>query len=551
MPTEPEARKRTPPLPGADSSRPISQALAPVLAYHERTKHSPERYAAGPETLDWSAQPNPFREFAGAPRIRLPLAADQLSATFAALHVPGAVAPQPLCLDAVAALLELSFGLSAWKSYGPDTWAVRCNPSSGNLHPTEAYLFCLRIPGLEDGIYHYLSRDHALEQRCRITGLAANAPPQLRVGLSSVTWREAWKYGERAFRYCLLDTGHALGALRYAAATLGWGLRIEDSGNQELAHSLGLDRDADYAGAEREEAELLLEITTGHYPSPPDLAQRVDWAGQANTLDPYPMYQWPVIDEVAQASRKPPSSPAIAGSAEIWPARLCDCEVQAAVLIRRRRSAQRFDGRFTQDANSFYRMLDALLPRPAAPWDAWSEQARVHPLLFVHRVEGLAPGLYALPRTHAAQGQMQAAMRRDFTWTKPAACPAHLPLFQLAEANLGKAARAISCHQAIAADCTFTLAMLAEFDEPLQDAPWRYRQLHWEAGLLGQVLYLEAEAAGLRGTGVGCFFDDVCHELLGLQGTAFQSLYHFTVGYPLVDERIASLPPYPEQRNAR
>ena len=88
--------------------------------------------------------------------------------------------------------------------------------------------------------------------------------------------------------------------------------------------------------------------------------------------------------------------------------------------------------------------------------------------------------------------------------------------------------------------------MLAEFDTPVRSEPWRYRQLHWEAGLLGQVLYLEAEAAGLRGTGIGCFFDDVCHELLGLQGTAFQSLYHFTVGFPLVDERIASLPPYPE-----
>jgi len=27
-------------------------------------------------------------------------------------------------------------------------------------------------------------------------------------------------------------------------------------------------------------------------------------------------------------------------------------------------------------------------------------------------------------------------------------------------------------------------------------------KLFWEAGLLGQVLYLEAEAAGVRGTGI-------------------------------------------------
>ncbi|GBL45229.1 hypothetical protein SFMTTN_1036 [Sulfuriferula multivorans] len=85
--------------------------------------------------------------------------------------------------------------------------------------------------------------------------------------------------------------------------------------------------------------------------------------------------------------------------------------------------------------------------------------------------------------------------------------------------------------------CIFTLAMVAEFGAPLQEARWRYRQLHCEAGLLGQVLYLEAEAAGLRGTGIGCYFDDDCHELLGLQlhGTTSPSLYHFTVGYQLVD----------------
>jgi len=76
------------------------------------------------------------------------------------------------------------------------------------------------------------------------------------------------------------------------------------------------------------------------------------------------------------------------------------------------------------------------------------------------------------------------------------------------------------------------------------DAPWRYRELHWEAGAVGQVLYLEAEASGLRGTGIGCFFDDGVHELLGIAGGKLQTLYHFTVGGPLTDDRIVSLPPY-------
>ena len=63
--------------------------------------------------------------------------------------------------------------------------------------------------------------------------------------------------------------------------------------------------------------------------------------------------------------------------------------------------------------------------------------------------------------------------------------------------------------------------------------------------MIGQVLYLEAEAAGVRGTGIGCFFDDPVHSLLGLETQRFQSLYHFTVGHPIEDQRLTTLPAYP------
>jgi hypothetical protein len=62
--------------------------------------------------------------------------------------------------------------------------------------------------------------------------------------------------------------------------------------------------------------------------------------------------------------------------------------------------------------------------------------------------------------------------------------------------------------------------------------------------MLGQVLYLEAEAAGIRATGIGCFFDDEMHALLGLRGHAWQSLYHFTAGGPVDDARLTTLPAY-------
>jgi hypothetical protein len=85
--------------------------------------------------------------------------------------------------------------------------------------------------------------------------------------------------------------------------------------------------------------------------------------------------------------------------------------------------------------------------------------------------------------------------------------------------------------------------MLADFRD-LDEGPWWYRRLHWEAGVLGQALYLEAEAAGVRGTGIGCFFDDVVHETLGLADDRFRDLYHFTVGGALEDRRLTTKPGY-------
>src|SRR5271170_3323726 len=93
------------------------------------------------------------------------------------------------------------------------------------------------------------SRDHTLEQRHAFSGdeaarLAAVLPPQsFLIGLSSVHSREAWKYGVRAFRYCQHDVGHALAAVRYAAAALGWSARLLDHlGDDAVATWLGLDQ---------------------------------------------------------------------------------------------------------------------------------------------------------------------------------------------------------------------------------------------------------------------------------------------------------------------
>ncbi len=531
----------------------MAEALAVVQAYHERSKHRLERYAAGPETLDWDAQPDPFRRYTGAPLAALPLNTPAPSVAWSDIGVPGRVPVMPLDRRGIGLLFQFSLALAAWKTQGPDRWAVRINPSSGNLHPNEGWLVCCGVSGLSDGVHHYAPHEHALEQRASFRRAGATAGTRAFVALSSIAWREAWKYGERAFRYCQLDAGHATGALRYAAALLGWRLRPVAGDSAALAHLLGLDRDADFGPAEREEPDALFELLPdATAPSDPTAPWAwpagADWHGQANRLDRHPMYRWPVIDEVIRATQRTtseaprPTHTTPTNASPITTGATAD----AATLIRQRRSAQRFDGRARATLEQLWPLLQALHPE-RLPFDAAPGPAHVHVLLFAHRVDGLAPGAYLLPRSTAGTTLLRQQLPDALTMSPVPGAPADAPLLHLADnPALAGTLRTLNCHQALGSDAVAAFALLAEF-QPFTDAA-AYRDRLQEAGLIGQVLYLEAEAAGLRGTGIGCFFDDALHRLLGLPeaaaSAALQSVYHFTVGAPLGDDRIGTEAPY-------
>ena len=525
--------------------------LDQIIAYHQASKHHLDRYAPGPGGLDWANQPDPFRRFAGAARVGLPLRADSLPISFESARRGERPDAYPLERDSLALLFELSLGLSAWKQHGGSRWALRCNPSSGNLHPTEGYLICPALPGLAAGVHHYLSHDHVLEQRATPDSNAWG--DSLRggvvVALSGIHWREAWKYGLRAYRYCQHDCGHALAALAYAAAALGWRARVlENWGDDELAALLGLNRTEDFADAESEHPEIALWIGLEPPPSdtaPGPLAEGLRFVGRANRLS-HARRDWRGIDEVDRAARRPKVAASLAVQPPQYPPLTeSGCPARAADLIRQRRSAVAFDGVTPLAAERWFGMLDALLPRAGVPpLDAWSPPPRVHPVLFVHRIAGITPGLYLLARSPDAFSKLREALRGQWDWSKVDAAPEPLPLYRLTAGDAREAARIISCHQDIAADSCFAVGFLAEFADPLQGKPWVYRELFWETGLLGQILYLEAEAAGIRATGIGCFFDDALHQLLGLDGLGWQSLYHFTVGGSIEDRRLQTLPPY-------
>jgi SagB-type dehydrogenase family enzyme len=590
-----------------------------VIRYHVRTKHHFNRYARSLGFLDWANQPDPFRRFEGAPLISLPLLKPEdepQSPSYDAMYQNGTVSSRPVTIVALSRFLELALALSAWKRAGDTEWALRSNPSSGNLHPTEGYLVFPTLDRLElpAGLYHYAPKEHGLERRAEFSVEQAAElfrwfpPSSFLLGLTSVHWRESWKYGERAFRYCNHDVGHAIGSARIAAATLGWNLIVLDGTDQQtVATLLGTDRPEDYVNAEPEHPDCVAlvwpsedvkgqavgvrykpedgrgdpakrraqgEVSRGEAaaagedcsiplwidPASVKALSDAAWHGRANRLSRENPVDWEIIDDAAAASWKhtiernplvlPGHDRAVRGGDMSRFAN--DAGLSAGRIIRQRRSAVAFDGKTSITAATFFRMMLRVMPsadhsyleRPM-PWDALPWDPAIHLLLFVHRVEGLMPGLYVLARDPRKVTLLQQAMNPELEWTLAPGCPPDLPLYWLLQGDARRLAAQVSCHQDIAGDSAFSLGMLAEFEGLLRrGGAWWYPRLFWEAGLVGQVLYLEAEAAGVRGTGIGCFFDDPVHEIVNIKGLTLQSLYHFTIGGAVDDIRLQTLSPY-------
>jgi len=287
----------------------------------------------------------------------------------------------------------------------------------------------------------------------------------------------------------------------------------------------------------------FLENTIRH--KSPDISNgfaRFNFAGTPNQLSSQPV-NWQIIYQTADLARKPTTGDRHYDYAD--PAPVQDTaahQISAAEIIRRRRSATDFDRSGSVDTPQFFAILDKTLPRRGwAPFDAELGEACAHLLIFVHRVAGLPPGLYFFCRNAKDLDPLQQLSRSDFRW-RPV--ENNFPLYLLQEGDRRQQATMVSCHQDIAGSGVFSLGMIARFQAPITDQPFRYRHLFWETGMIGQVLYLAAEAHGLRGTGIGCFFDDAVHEILGIGDNQYQSLYHFTIGRPIEDPRLTTYPAY-------
>jgi SagB-type dehydrogenase family enzyme len=548
----------------------VNEDTERLFAYHHATKHTFDSVRANAHFLDWRNQPNPFRTYDGAPLISLPAGPGfpdiGAFAAMAALagRAKSADGNARESLDAIqldahwlSRLLWHSMAVSAWKKVPrtEDRYSLRVNPSSGNLHPTETYLATRGFAGVHDGIYHYRADRHALELRRRGDGTseiaraldlpwAAESP--LIVALTSIFWREAWKYRDRAYRYCCHDVGHAMISLLLAARALGLsGGVVAHFSDLRLARVLGLQQDSDEAPMAflifpppsygRQAERIVAEPQKNPAGTPNELsAEEIPYhlllGMHRSTLLPDPAGPLPRVADadVDVARAEPPLLPAAASRAER--------DASLGATVRRRRSALDFDSHTApMERADFEQLLDFATRDWRADWrgnfGAASEVASsargadfVALYLYVHRVRDCEPGVYR--------------------WHTPSRA-----LEQLHSGNVERIAAYLSLEQSLAGNACFAVSMIADLVRAARAFGNRgYRYAHFEAGAIGQRLYIGAEALGWNATGIGAFYDDDVHRYLGFldeegksadaRALPRQVIYHFAVGRAVPDPRI-------------
>ncbi len=462
------------------------------LDYHRATKHTPESVWSSAPPLDWANMPNPFRHYEGAPLIDLP--ADPPPPPVSALGVLDGTLGPPSQQDPVNFLSQLLFysaSISAVKSTPSGyRYALRVNPSSGNLHPTEFHL------ASRQGIFHYRVSSHMLEQR------AAGDFGDPAFLLTTIAWREAWKYGRRAYRYCLLDAGHAWQALALSANA--YGCEAEAIGHfpdDEVSERFRLPDD---------EWPLLLIRLKRDLGASPKTAQ--EWIGGVPNQLSDRIVDYPAIAAVHASTKVAVNAPQPFAQAPWSHISEHPAGKPFGEVVRQRRSALDFRG--GSESMSADQLLTLL--RVATHF---LSQPYVNLYAYVHRVDGLAPGLYFHVRESNRLELVKPGDQRSIA--------AHLSLGQNLAGN--------SC---------VTFSMIADLERAIADSGDRgYRYVHFEAGAIGQRLYLAAESLGLQSTGIGAFYDDHVHDYLGLRSEERQVVYHFACGHAIEDHRLGTTNP--------
>jgi SagB-type dehydrogenase family enzyme len=498
--------------------------------YHERTKYDPKTIHAKSQSLDWSQQPIPFKDYKIGTSIDLkPYLMDD--------SAQRSNDPEAAWWWRLAQLLFCSYGLTGMVETVGEPHYLRTAPSAGGLYPAELYLISRGTPLLSAGLYNYQAKSHSLVQFWENdlwTKLQAACfwhpileHTQMAIVVSAVFYRSAWRYQDRAYRRIFLDSGHLLGNIELACAMTDFRPHLIGSFMDEGINQI-MYFDSAQEGAiavlpiadlldVQQNLPLMKTITPSgtQYEFPPlaegellpylhqatqielDTTAKVNWRLGATEGQRLDKYNFPFCTKVSTVT--PPI---------FWGDQLDGLHA----TLMKRRSTRAYTGESITLSE-----LKALLDFTYQPQHYMNQGLDHNPDYFdlslvetfigVSGVEGLDEGCYYYaPKAQELRQIRFKNFRRELHF---------LCLGQ----DLGRDAAAVLFHTAD------LKAAVSSYGDRV------YRYLHMDAGHLGQRLNLAAIHLKLGVSGIAGFFDDQVNEVLGIP-TDEAVLYITTLGRP-------------------
>jgi SagB-type dehydrogenase family enzyme len=221
----------------------------PVQRLHAR--HAERQLQESYDLIQYGA-----KQYLNAPRIALPAAPQRLQSDLADVlrrrRSVRAFSGAAITMAHLAALLDLSYGITRYEVPQTQAYPRRAVPSGGGLYPLEIYALALHVTGLAPGVYHYEVYSHALEQlasgdvhqelRRSLLYEELCTGPAVVLVMSGLFSRPRFKYGELGYRLLLKETGHVGQNIALTATALGLGAcPVEGFVEDRLNDLLGLD----------------------------------------------------------------------------------------------------------------------------------------------------------------------------------------------------------------------------------------------------------------------------------------------------------------------
>lgn len=480
--------------------------------YHERTKYDPETIAGKNRQLDWSQQPEPFKEYKIGTSFKLKPYLQKNSQT----------EEEPVEAQRLSKLLLCSYGLTAKIQTMTGNHYLRAAPSAGGLYPAEVYLISRGTTFLPAGLYSYQARTHSLIQfwDSRVWPALQEAcfwhpaleATKLAIAITAVFFRSAWRYEDRAYRRIFLDAGHLLGNIELASAMNSYRPHLIGGFQDEaIDRMLYLDSQQEGAIAVIALADLLdmeqnlprwrtalPSATQTDYPELED-GELLGYLHNASKIesDTSGTGGWKLVEEKGVIEDKY-NFPFCTKVATVTPSIMWGKELEGMEnTILKRRSTRAYTG----EALTLRELL-ALLDFTYQPHHYINQGLDNYPDYFnldlietfiaASGVDGLEEGCYYYAPLAQELRQIRFKnFRRELHY---------LCLGQ----NLGRDAAAVLFHTA---DLNKAVAKYGDR---------AYRYLHMDAGHLGQRLNLAAIRLKLGASGIGGFFDDRVNDVLGI-----------------------------------